>query len=193
MLVYWFGRPNYVPKLMKNSLEKASLIQILGAKIFIGIGSKHCKKFSITIPSCFFLKKQSLLFKCYVSTSFYFQFWAGSSARFVHYYWLSLNIFRLEDINPKKHSSMFNRLPEWKCKTFSRRPCPFNKSSQISISASFQLSLHKNWYAQTNPLDMPLYIIIFQYFTGIFIKLISVYVSVCPDTKEYLLKKTFGR
>ena len=44
----------WVPKLMKNSLEKASLIQILGAKIFIGIGSKHCKKFSITIPLCFF-------------------------------------------------------------------------------------------------------------------------------------------
>lgn len=100
-----------------------------GAKIFIAIGSKHRKKFSVTIPSCFFLKKQSLLFKCYVSTRFYFQFLTGSSVRFVHYYWFYLNIFRLEDINPKKHSSVFNRLSERKCKNFSTRPCPCNQSS----------------------------------------------------------------
>ena len=41
----------------KYSSEKPSLSQMLGAKIFITIGSKHCKKFSVAIPSCIFYKK----------------------------------------------------------------------------------------------------------------------------------------
>ena len=52
------GCPNYVPKLMKNSLEKISLIQILGNKIFIAIVSKHCKKCNFMV-SLFFLKKNN--------------------------------------------------------------------------------------------------------------------------------------
>ena len=59
MPVYQYGRPNYVPKLMKISLEKISLIQILGDKIFIAIVSKHCKKFNFAI---------SLLFKKAITT-----------------------------------------------------------------------------------------------------------------------------
>ena len=49
MLVYWFRDPNYVPKLMKISLEKISLMQILGDKIFIAIVFKHCRKFNFMI------------------------------------------------------------------------------------------------------------------------------------------------
>ena len=44
------------PKLMKNSLEKISLIQILGGQIFIAIVSKRCKEFKNIFV---FLKKQS--------------------------------------------------------------------------------------------------------------------------------------
>ena len=40
ILVYQFGHPDYVPKLMKNTLEKISLIQILGNKIFIAVVSQ---------------------------------------------------------------------------------------------------------------------------------------------------------
>ena len=147
------------------------------------------RNLALQYPHAFFIKKQSLLFKYYVSTSFYFQFLTRLSARFVHYYWFYLNIVRLEDIKPKKHSSVFIRLSEWKCKYFSRRACPSNQSSYISIPASFQQSLHQKWYTTTNPLDPPLYIIVCQYFAGIFMKLFSVYVSVYPDTKKYLFKK----
>ena len=35
------GCPNYVPKLMKNSFEKISLIQILGNNIFIAHSTQH--------------------------------------------------------------------------------------------------------------------------------------------------------
>ena len=56
MPVYHLGQPNCVPKLMKISLEKISLIQILGDKIFLAIASKHCKKFNLMIS---FLKKKS--------------------------------------------------------------------------------------------------------------------------------------
>ena len=70
MPVYHLGQPNCVPKLMKISLEKISLIQILGDKIFLAIASKHCKKFNLMI-SFFFKKKQSQLFTCYVSARFY--------------------------------------------------------------------------------------------------------------------------
>ena len=72
MLVYQFGYPNDVSKLMKNSLEKISLIQILGDKIFIATVSTHCKEFNFTIYLVFFLKKQSQLFPCYVPANFYF-------------------------------------------------------------------------------------------------------------------------
>ena len=67
MLVYRFRCANYVPKLMKSSLEKISFIQILGDKIFIAIVSKYCKRFL-----------------CYISTSFYVQFWTGASAPFIY-------------------------------------------------------------------------------------------------------------
>ena len=39
--VYRSGCPNYVPKLMKNSLEKISLIQILRNNIFIAHSTQH--------------------------------------------------------------------------------------------------------------------------------------------------------
>ena len=47
------GIPVCVPKLMKIILEKISLVQILGDKIFIGIVCTRCEKFNLTI-SLFF-------------------------------------------------------------------------------------------------------------------------------------------
>ena len=49
MLVYKFGHPHYVHKLMRNSKVKISLIWILGDKTFIAIVSKHCKKFNFAL------------------------------------------------------------------------------------------------------------------------------------------------
>ena len=101
------GIPVWAHRLMKNSLEKISFIPILGVKICIAIVSKMYVNIAgnltlLGIFVCFFLKKkQSQLFSCYIFTSFYFQFWTGSSVRFVHGYWFSLNIFRLEAINPR--------------------------------------------------------------------------------------------
>ena len=81
---YRFGRPNYVPKLMKNSLEKILLTQILGEKkssfqLYLKIAS------NLTLRHLCFLKKQS-------------QF---TLVRFEHWYWFYLNNFRLEVINPR--------------------------------------------------------------------------------------------
>ena len=63
--VYQFGHPNHVPKLMKNSLEKISLTQISGDKIFIAIVPKHCKKFNFTISLFFFKKAITTIFMLY--------------------------------------------------------------------------------------------------------------------------------
>ena len=98
---------------------------------------------------CFF--KKAITTVSMFSTSFYSQFWTGSSVCFVYCYYFSLNIFRLEATNPKKNSSVFKRLPKCKWETFSRRHCPRNPGSQTSIPAFFQLSLHEKRYAQTNP------------------------------------------
>ena len=101
------GIPVWAHRLMKNSLEKISFIPILGDKICIAIVSKMYVNIAgnLTLLGIFvlffFKKKQSQLFSCYIFTSFYFQFWTGSSVRFVHGYWFSLNIFRLEAINPR--------------------------------------------------------------------------------------------
>ena len=114
------------PKLMKNSLEKISLIQILGNKSFIDI-FVFLKKATTTV---------SIIFQLVFTSSFELGF---------------LSVFIHCQPIEHSHSSMFRRLSECKCETFFQRPCPCNLDSQTSIPASFQLSLHKKWYAQTNP------------------------------------------
>ena len=89
--------------------------------------------------SLFFLKKQPQLFLLYFN-QFLLPVLNQVFCVFIHYQPIE-----------HSHSSMFRRLSECKCETFFQRPCPCNLGSQTSIPASFQLSLHKKWYAQTNP------------------------------------------
>ena len=64
MPVYWFGRPNYVPKLMKNSLEKISLTQILGEKTSLQLYQNIIRNLTLRYL-CFFKKAITTIFMLY--------------------------------------------------------------------------------------------------------------------------------
>ena len=101
--------------------------------------------------SLFFWKKQSKLFSCHPSTSFYFQFWTGSSVRFIHHYWFwcSLNIFRLESINRENIQVCFKDYLNVNMRLFSGSFAPITQAPRSP--ASSQLSLCEKQYAQTKP------------------------------------------
>ena len=107
------------PKLMKNSLEKISLIQILGNKSFI--------------ESFVFLKKATTTVSIIFQPVFTSSFELGFLCVFIH----------CQPIE-HSHSSMFRRLSECKCETFFQRPCPCNLGSQTRLSFNIVVFNYSN-------------------------------------------------
>ena len=141
--VYRFGRPNYVSKLMKNSWEKISLIQIVGDKVFIAIVSKHCKKFNFMIS----MFNWTVLRLCFNQFLLPVLNWAFCM-RFIHCYWFwcPLIIFRLEVLNSRNIRVCLDFLNVI-IKLFQGGLDPVTQA--LRLPASCRILLRRKPYAQT--------------------------------------------